>query len=209
MTVFKFERFRVIVRAGVICLILGGLSTFLAGFLIFNAKVPRIAEAPLQKTEAIVVLTGGSERLRTGLYLLKAGWADKMFVSGVPNAVDVRALLALIEQETDELHTRVDIGHEARDTVGNARETAKWMVKQEFKSMRLVTAGYHMLRSLREFSRVMPGVEVVPYPVFPETVHLDNWWQWPGTTALLFDEYVKFLASYLRSAIDPDLSLKQ
>ena len=75
--------------------------------------------------------------------------------------------------------------------------------------MRLVTAGYHMLRSLREFSRVMPGVEVVPYPVFPETVHLDNWWQWPGTTALLFDEYVKFLASYLRSAIDPDLSLKQ
>ena len=200
--IIKFKRFQLTVRATIICLALGGLSAFLAGFLIFTAKVPRTAEPLSQNTEAIVVLTGGSERLRTGLQLLEAGWAEKMFVSGVPDEVDVHALLAVVEEDSHELHDQVEIGHEARDTVGNARETKKWMLQQGFKSIRLVTAGYHMVRSLREFSRVMPGLEVVPYPVFPETVHLDNWWQWPGTTALLFDEYVKFLISYLRAAVE-------
>ena len=203
--IIKFKRFRLTVRTAIICIVLGGLSAFLAGFLVFNAKVPRTAEPLSQNTEAIVVLTGGSERLRTGLDLLKAGWADKLFVSGVPDAVDVRALLALVGQDSDELRAQVEIGHEARDTVGNARETEQWILKQGLKSLCLVTAGYHMPRSLREFSRVMPGIEILPYPVFPKTVHLGNWWRWPGTTALLFNEYVKFLASYLRAAMEPNL----
>ena len=127
-----------------------------------------------------------------------------MFVSGVPNAVDVRTLLAVVKRDVEELYDgQVEIGHEARDTVGNARETAKWMAAQEFKSLRLVTAGYHMLRSRKEFEHVMPKVEVVPHPVFPASVHLDQWWLWPGTTALLINEYVKFLATCLRSAIEP------
>ncbi len=204
--IIKLKRFRVTARAAIVSVVLGGSVTFLAGFLVFAAKVPRAAEPLSEITEAIVVLTGGSERLRTGLRLLEAGWAEKMFVSGVPEAVGVRALLAVSEQESEKLYTQIEIGHEARDTVGNARETEKWMMKQGFKSLRLVTAGYHMLRSLREFSRVMPGIRIVPYPVFPETVHLDNWWQWPGTTALLFDEYVKFLASYFRAAMEPGLA---
>jgi hypothetical protein len=54
----------------------------------------------------------------------------------------------------------------------------------------------------------MPGVEIVPHPVFPANVHLDKWWRWPGTTALLLDEYVKYLVSYLRFVIQPRVSLE-
>lgn len=208
--IFERNRFRLTARATFICLVLGILSTSLAGFLTFTSKVPRVADPPSRKTEAIVVLTGGSDRLITGLDLLDAGWAQKMFVSGVPNAVDVRTLLAVVKRDVEELYDgQVEIGHEARDTVGNARETAKWMAAQEFESLRLVTAGYHMLRSLREFAHVMPGVEIVPHPVFPANVHLDKWWRWPGTTALLLDEYVKYLVSYLRFVIQPRVSLEK
>jgi len=82
------------------------------------------------------------------------------------------------------------------------------MATQEFESLRLVTAGYLLHRSLREFARVMPGVEIVPHPVFPANVHLDKWWRWPGTTALLLNEYVKYLVSYLRFVIQPRASLE-
>ena len=174
----------------------------LAGFFIFAAAVPRVAESPSRKTDAIVVLTGGSERLTTGLDLLHGGWAQKMLVSGVSSAVDVNALLAAVKRDANDFSDQIDIGHSARDTFGNAREAAEWMGNHDFESLRLVTAGYHMLRSRKEFEHVMPKVEVVPHPVFPASVHLDQWWLWPGTTALLINEYVKFLASCLRSAIE-------
>lgn len=207
--IFECNRFRLTTRTAFVCLILGALSANLAGFLTFAARVPRVAEPPSRKTEAIVVLTGGSERLITGLNLLNAGWGQKMFVSGVPNTVDARTLLAVVKTGADELYGQVEIGHEARDTVGNARETAKWMEAQDFESLRLVTAGYHMLRSLREFALVMPSVEIVPHPVFPASVHLDKWWRWPGTTALLLNEYAKYLVSYFRAVIEPYVSLEQ
>ena len=37
-----------------------------------------------------------------------------------------------------------------------------------FHSLRLVTASYHMPRSMLEFARAMPDIAIVPNPVFPE-----------------------------------------
>ena len=47
-------------------------------------------------------------------------------------------------------------------------ETAQWMASEGFHSLRLVTASYHMPRSLLEFSRAMPDIGIMPNPVFPE-----------------------------------------
>ncbi len=182
---------------------LGILFVGLAGFFVFAAAVPRVAEPPSRTTDAIVVLTGGSERLTTGLELLHGGWAQKMLVSGVSSAVDVNTLLAAVKRDANDFSDQIDIGHSARDTFGNAKEATEWMGNNGFESLRLITAGYHMLRSRKEFEHAMPKVEVVPHPVFPASVHLDQWWLWPGTTALLINEYVKFLATCLRSAIEP------
>ena len=166
------------------------------GFLVFIAKVPRLVEAPSRVTDAIVVLTGGSERIVTGLDLLESGWARKMFVSGVSTTVDLEELLAVVDRTPSSVRGDLEVGHEARDTLGNAIETAEWMEENQFDSIRLVTAGYHMPRSLKEFSRLMPDAEIVPHPVFPPHVHLDNWWMWSGSTILLLNEYAKFLVSY-------------
>jgi len=58
----------------------------------------------------------------------------------------------------------------------------------------IVTANYHMPRSLAEFSTAMPGIRLVPYPV-PEILADRNWWLDPGSMRTLQFEYAKYLGA--------------
>jgi len=171
---------------------------WLAGLLWFAATMPQQVEDTATPTDAIVVLTGGSERLETGLGLLRQKMGAKLFVSGVYRGVDVAALLHLAKQKPDEVDCCITLGHAADNTVGNAVETAAWMRSQGYHSLRLVTANYHMRRSLLEFGYAMPEATILAHPVFPDKVKLDNWWRWPGTAHLIVAEYNKFLGAHLR-----------
>jgi len=173
---------------------------WLAGLVWFAEEIPTKVDDPDSATDAIVVLTGGSERLRTGLALLAAGHAKKLFVSGVPREVEVAELLRVGGHAPAELECCIALGHEADSTLGNAAETAAWMAAQNYTSLRLVTAAYHMPRSLLEFRHAMPGIRLVPHPVFPERVK-QHWWLWPGTAALIVGEYDKCLLVLLRDAV--------
>jgi uncharacterized SAM-binding protein YcdF (DUF218 family) len=172
---------------------------YLAGLVWFVTDLPGEVDSPTARTDAIVVLTGGSGRVREGLELLRQNLADRLFVSGVYRGVDLRELLRVREEDAGRLGQRVDLGYNADDTLGNARETALWMRTRDYRSLRLVTSAYHMPRSLLEFRRAMPGVEILAHPVFPPHVRQDDWWRWPGTATLLVGEYTKFLAARLRA----------
>lgn len=173
------------------------------GFLWFTTMMPTSAEDDDRVTDAIVVLTGGSDRLGVALDLLSANRARKLFVSGVYRGVDVRQLLDLSQHSPEDLSCCVVLGYEADNTRGNAIETATWMKEQGFTSLRLVTATYHMPRSLLEFRRLMPHIEIIPHPVFPEHFKSDDWWKWPGSSSLLITEYSKYLVALLRGPVDP------
>ena len=155
------------------------------------------------KTDGVAVLTGGSLRLEAGLALLAEGLAQKLFVSGVHRGVDVAELLRISRHSPEALDCCIVLDYAAGDTRGNARETAEWMARENFRSLRLVTASYHMPRSMLEFRSAMAGVTILPYPVFPAHVRLDDWWRWPGTALLLFGEYNKFLLVWAREMIRP------
>lgn len=176
---------------------LGGFAGFgalwLAGLIWFAAGIPRAPAEPTTATDAIVVLTGGAGRLGVGFELLREGRAKKLFVSGVYRGVDVAEILRVSQQEPEALACCIAIGHNAVDTIGNARETARWMADEGFASLRLVTADYHMPRSLAEFRRAMPGVTLIAHPVSSENIHVDAWWRWPGTASLIASEYTKHL----------------
>ena len=181
-------------------------AVFLAyfiGFLWFTTLMPVESETDDRATDAIVVLTGGSDRLGVALDLLSAEKGQKLFVSGVYRGVDVRQLLDLSQHSPEDLSCCVVLGYEADNTRGNAIETAAWMREQGFHSLRLVTATYHMPRSLLEFHRTMPEVAIVPHPVFTESFKSDEWWMWPGSSSLLITEYSKYLVALLRSLADP------
>lgn len=169
------------------------------GFLLFVHTVS-IAPAPISaKTQAIIVLTGGSLRLEAGLSLLSEGWGKKLFVSGVHRGVDVAELLRVSRQSPGRLDCCIALGYAADNTRGNARETASWMKREGYSSMILVTANYHMPRSLLEFRTAMPRAAIAPHSVSPSNVKLKAWWNWPGTAALLAGEYSKFLLAWARS----------
>jgi uncharacterized SAM-binding protein YcdF (DUF218 family) len=167
----------------------------------FAATLPEAVEDPDTVTDAIVVLTGGAERLAGGLALLEAGKARMLFVSGVHRGVDLSDLLRQSHPSTPPPSCGgrcIALGHAADDTVGNASETAAWMAAGGFDSLRLVTAAYHMPRSLLEFHRAMPDRIIVPHPVFPVAFKREEWWRWPGTLHLLAIEYTKYLVAMIR-----------
>jgi uncharacterized SAM-binding protein YcdF (DUF218 family) len=176
---------------------------WLAGLIAFATDIPEHLEDASTHTDAIVVLTGGSGRLETGLALLRQGLGDKLFVSGVYRGVDVNELLRLSRQKPDPLECCIALGHSADNTWGNALETAQWMKQQGFHSLRLVTGNYHMRRSLAEFRAALPEAVIVPHPVFPDSVKRDRWWLWPGTAHLIVGEYTKYLAGELRRLAEP------
>ncbi|MEE8500331.1 MAG: YdcF family protein [Kiloniellales bacterium] len=178
------------------------LGAWLVGLIWFATHLPAAVAEPTRQTDAIVVLTGGSGRIQQGLALLAEKRAKQLFISGVYRGVDVRELLRVSQQSPADLECCIALGYEADSTRGNARETAGWLREQGLRSLRLVTAAYHMPRSLLEFRRAMPGVEIVPHPVFPGHVKQRNWWRWPGSASLIIGEYSKYLIALARGALD-------
>lgn len=171
---------------------------YLGGLVWFAATIPREGPLDARATDAIVVLTGGQLRLREGLRLLAEGKAKKLLVSGVARGVELQELLRVARHEPGAVECCVELGYDADSTAGNARETAAFMAREGYASLRLVTANYHMRRSLLEFRRAMPGAEIVAHPVFPDAFRIDAWWRWPGTYALVQAEYHKYLVALVR-----------
>src|SRR5436190_10756017 len=174
--------------------------SWLGGLLWF--ATPPSRETRAGATDAIVVLTGGSLRLQRGIELLRGGKGRKLFVSGVNQQVELHDLLGVSGHAPDWALCCIVLGHQADDTFGNAQETAQWIRGQGFHSLRLVTAWYHLPRSLLEFDRAMPEIDIVAHPVFPDQVKQERWWAWRGTAALLVNEYVKYLGALARPLIE-------
>ena len=171
---------------------------WLAGFAVFIVRLPIRVDDAETRTDAIVVLTGGSERLSTGIGLLDNGMAAQLFVTGVHKGVETAEILRAAHIEVPKpLAARIELGHRADDTVGNAEETLQWVRANQVKSLRLVTAGYHMQRSLWEFHQVMPDIEIIPHPVFPEHGRNGPW----GYPLLLAGEYSKYAVAIIRNQL--------
>jgi uncharacterized SAM-binding protein YcdF (DUF218 family) len=171
---------------------------YLGGLLWFVELIPREPGDDGSRTDAIVVLTGGAARVATGLELLRQGRARRLLVSGVYRGVDVQELLRTQRQSPGDIECCIALGYEAGTTEGNAAETRDWTAREGVASLRLVTASYHMPRSLLEFRRAMPGMAIVPHPVIPESFRRDEWWAWPGSLQLVVGEYHKLVAALLR-----------
>lgn len=173
-------------------LALVGLGAGFAWFVLAAAAPPR---EPIVPTAGIAVLTGGAERLETGLRLLRDGHAERLLVSGAHRDVTLEDLARLGGVPPAAVAGRVVLGRDATSTRGNALEIAAWTRAEGLRSVRVVTAGYHMQRALIELRREVGAVQLVPHPVVPprlRTTHaLLEWRTW----SLLGGEYLKLLAA--------------
>lgn len=170
------------------------LLAWFAGFLWFNHRINSYENTDEIKTDAIVALTGGRNRISSAISLLNDGAAEKLFISGVSK----EASLAKIEQFNDvrvSKKQKVQMGNEAQNTIGNAIEADEWIKKNNIRSIRLVTSNYHLPRSILEFRHQNPKISIVPSPVYSDKVH-PKWWKNPGSFWLIATEYNKFLYVY-------------
>ncbi|MGB0695335.1 MAG: YdcF family protein [Rhodospirillaceae bacterium] len=185
-------------------LLFGALALcWLAGLAWFITSLPDGPPTDTLRTDAIVVLTGGRDRLPEGLELLAQNKADLLFVSGVGEDVTLGDLERVTGPLPGNLAHRVVLGHAALNTAGNAQETARWVAENNIASIRLVTTAFHMPRSLAEFRAALPAVTVTPHPVFPEEIRHADWWRRPGTAYLLAQEFTKYLLVQARLVLSP------
>lgn len=118
------------------------------------------------RTDGIVVLTGGPGRVARGIELMQGNVAKRMLISGVDPAVRPVELAVTYKVPEKLFDCCVDLGREAVDTRSNAEETAAWIRRNRYKTVRLVTAADHMSRAQLELeARVDDGVEIMPDPV--------------------------------------------
>ena len=111
-------------------------------------------------TDGLVVPTGGQARIQEGLMLLYNESAQRMLITGVGETVSKRALTEQLNLSAAQLATFrccVDIEKTAMDTKGNAIAARIWAEANEFSTVRLVTANYHLARADLELKRLMPG----------------------------------------------------
>lgn len=174
------------------------LVAWIWGLILFVDRIPDTVEDEASRTDAIIVLTGGTLRLEKGFELLSAKMADKLLVSGVGKSVQMEEVLEAAGVTPANLACCVTLGYMAEDTGSNAIESAVWIRMNRIASARLVTSSYHMPRSLLEFRATAPGVEIIPHPVFPSRVMVSEWWARPGTASLVIAEYNKYLLAATR-----------
>ncbi|NBW04333.1 MAG: YdcF family protein [Alphaproteobacteria bacterium] len=177
------------------------LFSLIAGFQHFVLTLPKTPPDAPARADGIVVITGGQQRLATGFALLQAGRSTKMLVSGVGNGVNKAILareLGLDHHGTSLFDCCVELEFQAGDTRGNAVAAQSWSARNQIRSVLLVTANYHMPRAAQIFTRQMPDIGFIFWPVSPDDLTLQNWWYQPSILRLLGREYAKYLAESIR-----------
>ena len=169
------------------------LVMLIIGFIVFANGVDRERREPTHPADGITVLTGGVSRIDEAMKLLAKKQAKRVLITGVNRGTTLAQLKTLASEGDQYFSCCVDIDKQARNTIDNATETAQWVTLNGYGSVIVVTSNYHMPRALAELERAMPGVDLLPYPVVDNNVHVERWWQYPGTTRLLLSEYLKYL----------------
>lgn len=177
---------------------------FVAGYIGFAARLDAREPVAVPRTDAIVVVTGGSQRIGDAIGLLGADRGSRLLISGVNEKIGREELAKLNPSARELLACCVDLDYRARNTIGNAIETRRWVRQHGFRSLLLVTSNYHMPRTAAEFSHAMPGVRIVPHPVVTEQIDTTGWWNEWRTVRVLVPEYAKYLAARLRAAVEDD-----
>ncbi len=190
------SRRRKIIIAAIIC---SAPIIWAVGLWIFAANLPQplnhhdIPKLVDTQADAILVFTGGNDRLNTGFQLLRNNYAKDLFISGVHRGVDVVSLVQNFNKEESTTPCCVTIGYNANDTYGNAKESLAWIKSKNMRRIILVTSTYHIPRSLYYLERANIPLDIQTYPILSEYGRINRWGDLPGTRSVILSEYNKYV----------------
>ena len=168
--------------------------------------------------DAIIVLTGGRDRIEEGLSLFEAGKAPILLISGVGRGVRLPEILksdpklidtfdakatkgSKVLTYKDDQNRQIYLDYNPTTTKENALYTQEFIKKHKITKVHLVTANYHMARSLLEFKERIPGCEIYPHAVKVVQPFDLNWLENVKLRCLFFAEYHKLLGTWLRYGV--------
>lgn len=177
-----------------------GLWVWMSGWLLFLIGVTfTYPKEPIEPTDAIIVLTGGQNRVNSGLDLLADNKAEYLFISGVNPDVKIEELVKIWRTDLDFIPCCIVLGQAASNTEGNAEESSEWVRAQNLKSIRLLTSNYHLPRAWLEFRHALPKQKIIVHPIHPTSMDSDS----RDFLGLSFAEYNKTILTWIRLYIYP------
>lgn len=167
------------VTISLVLLWLGGLFLFV--WFQTPPAIPGVA------TDGVAVLTGGAKRLERGTAVLRAGLAKRLLISGVNPQVTPEEMRLALQMPEELFDCCVDLGFVAATTRDNADEVSEWVERYDWRSIRIVTAGYHMPRARQELAAKLPPDLIIVEDGVPAYL----------PSLAMVREYLKFLGSRL------------
>jgi len=193
--------FKVIGFVAVLCIIVGGVGMFLAGYWLQAGDEVDLSN----KADAIVVLTGSYFRPLYAADLYNQGIASVVYVSRPIDRKDRELLnnvgvnLPSQEEIFRRLLRKKGVPEEAirffgKSVISTAQEAQalKETIGNEKKTLILVTSPYHIRRAKMVFEDVLPGCTVLAtgtlYQSFPK-----RWWSTRQSALKTINETVKIM----------------
>ena len=193
-----FARLASFVRLAIILI----CTAFLIGFAVFTSTITAMVQPQsLAPADAIVVLTGGTDRLKPAFELLKNGSGKKLLISGVNPETTKQDITRSYNIAPDLAACCVELDQIAANTVGNATQSAKWLRANRFKSVTLVTSNYHMPRARKELQRLSGTIKITPFPLVNSDLGNWKWLEQPDAFRLILTEYLKYSLTTVRHLI--------
>ncbi len=184
------------------------LIYFLISLFNFKEKILSLQKHTITLNSNIVILTGGSNRIKDGLKIInnvdiftKANL--KILISGTGKGFTKKSLKEMLTLNINLklLECCIELESISKDTYSNASETYKWVKMNNINKFILITSNYHMPRAILEFKNKMPNLEIFIYPITPKNHDITNWLNSSETFSLIFIEYSKLLIASLRIKI--------
>ena len=164
-------------------------------------------QPPLQRSDAIIVISGDEDqaRLRQGLRLWRDSWAPRLIFSGAARAGPLSNAEAMRRRALAEgvPGSAILVEEQSVDTYGNAVQTRRLMETANLRSAILVTSPYHLQRAAMTFNGVYRGTDVrlIASAAPDSDWRKQSWWLRPDLRRLTFHElekiaYIAFTGRY-------------
>ena len=181
------------------------LAIFFIQLFFFKEKVLSFKKYNNTKSSNIVILTGGTNRIKDGLNIINHFDKSKrikfkILVSGTGKGFSKNSLIKQIGPNFNPklIECCIYLDSVSKNTLTNAIETSKWANRNDLKEFILITSNYHMPRAILEFKNVMPNHKIYTFPITPRKHNIKEWMRSYETFSLIFKEFCKYIVSNLR-----------
>ena len=167
----------------------------MADFLVVSDK--------LEKADLILVLAGDNngERVSEAVKLFKQDYSNHLLMSGGPLAWKLIAAELMKKQAmaAGVPGNLILVEGKSLSTIGNANFSLPMVLKNNFKSVVLVTSPYHTYRAAKVFRKVFSphDIKIIIWPVQKSDFNPVRWWTRHEDTQFVVWEYMALVLYFL------------